>query len=98
MASYDRTAFAYHVAAQLRRLGLSGEAAAHDWPETNAALWSRVKNGHEISVGNFLLVCKLLRLPPFRYLVREKARRVTLKSIVKQTLTAPVSRGTADVP
>lgn len=96
MASYDREAFAYHVAAKLRRAKLSGRAAADAWPDTNAALWSRIKNGHEISAGNLLLVCKLLRLAPMRYLVTEKRRRVTMasigKSIANQAVTDGVSR------
>lgn len=100
MASYDREAFAYHVSARLARLGLSGRAAADAWPDTNAALWSRIRNGKEVSAGNLLLVCKLLRLAPMRYLIRDKQRRVTMKAIGKnlarQAVTDGVSRGTPE--
>lgn len=100
MASYDREAFAYHVSAKLARLGLSGRAAADEWPETNAALWSRIKNGKEVSAGNLLLVCKLLKLAPMRYLIRDKRKRVTMKaigkSLLRQAVTDSVSRGTAE--
>lgn len=92
MASYDRTAFAFAVAAVLQARGLSVERAAAHWPDTDAALWSRVKNGREISTGNFLLVCRVLNLWPLRYLRREK--RLTKKRILKHALTRAVSRGT----
>lgn len=92
MASYDRTAFAFAVAAALEKRGLSGEAAARAFPDTDTRLWSWVRNGKEISVGNFLLVCRVLELWPLRYLVREK--RLTKKSVLCKALTRAVSRET----
>ena len=93
MASYDRTAFAFAVAAALQARGLSGEAAARTFPDTDTALWSRLRNGKELTVGNYLLVCRTLNLWPLRYLVRDK--RLTRKRILKQALTRDVSRETA---
>lgn len=90
MASYDRTAFAFAVAARLDARGLSVRGAAEIWPDTDIALWSRVRNGQEISVGNFLLVCRVLKLWPLRYLRRPK--RMTRKRILKQAVTRAVSR------
>lgn len=92
MASYDRTAFAFAVSAALDRRGLSVRGAVEIWPDTDIALWTRVRNGKEITVGNFLLVCRCLDLWPLRYLVR--AKRMTKKRVLNQAVTRAVSRET----
>lgn len=92
MASIDKAAFAYAVAGRLERLGLSARKAAEAFPETDAALWSRIRNGKTILPGNYMLVCRLLKLSPWKFLVRDK--RMTRKTLLNRAVTRGVSRET----
>lgn len=94
MADIDRAAFAFAVAERLAAKRLSYSLAVARWPSTNKALWSRVNAGKPLSAGNYLLVCKLLNLSPWRFWHPDKAKRVTMKTIVKQAVTAGVARET----
>lgn len=92
MAEIDREKFAHALADRLHALGYSYAAAVDKWPETNRAMLSRACNAHELSAGNYLLICEMAGLDPYLYLRRAKAIRHTLKSILNQTVTAGVSR------
>lgn len=94
MAEIDHAAFALTVRSSLARRGLSYSDAVDLWPATNRAMWSRAANGKPLSAGNFLLVCRVLRLSPWRFWQGDKVRRVTMKTIVKQAVTASATRET----
>lgn len=94
MAEIDHAAFAATVSAELARRRLSFGLAVLKWPATNKAMWSRATRGQTLSAGNYLLVCRLLRISPWRFWRDGKARRVTMKTIVKQAVTAAATRET----
>lgn len=100
MANIDHAAFAEAVCIELRRQGLSFALAVEKWPELDKAMLSRACSEKALSAGNFLLVCKLIRLDPYRFLKRGKRRRVRLRDIVKrlqeQTVTQADKRETGE--
>ncbi len=102
MADLDLRRFAAAVERGLA--GTSVRQAVARWPETNVALWSRARRGQQpLSAGNYLLVCRLLDLDPFAFLIEAKRvrpapkpRALTLRGILNslrdQAVTARVSR------
>lgn len=99
MAEIDWHGFAGIVSARLRRDGLSIRAAVARWPETNVALWSRAARGRQpLSAENYLLLCRILRVSPWRFWRVERAmkpapepRRTTLRDIRKRLQKQSVS-------
>lgn len=107
MAEIDWRGFADAVTARLDRDGLSVRGAVARWPETNTALWSRARRGQQpLSAENYLLVCRLLDISPWRHWrdalrpARRKPSRHSirgiLKSMRKQAVTVHVSHETAE--
>lgn len=96
MADIDRASFAEALGLRLRQIGYSLHRAADQWPQTDMAMLSRATRGVSISAGNFLLLCELAGLDPYLFLDREPHRRVTLKSVLRQAVTAPASRETGE--
>jgi hypothetical protein len=92
MAEIERKKFAAALTDRLRELGYSYGKAVEMWPALNRAMLSRACNGMELSAANYLLVCEMAGLDPYRFLAREKQVRHTLKSILNQPVTAGVSR------
>lgn len=96
MADIDRIRFGDDLQKRLDEIGYSLRRAEQQWPETDRAMLSRAVNGKPLAAGNYLLLCQMAGLDPYRYLKREPQRRVTMKSIVKHMVTAPVLRETGD--
>lgn len=96
MAEIDWGGFARHVEIALGVSGLSYDAAVAKWPTLNKGLLSRACNGKPLSAGNFQHLCDVLALNPMNYLIVEKRKRVTMKTIVKQSVTVGVPRETSD--
>ncbi|WP_406871603.1 hypothetical protein WHT83_14885 [Aminobacter sp. P9b] len=92
MADLDLQKFGDALESRLRELGYSYAQAEAKWPETDRAMLSRAINAKPLSAGNFLLVCQMAGLDPYAFLKGAKRRRVTLKGILKQTVTEVVSR------
>lgn len=92
MAEINTEAFADAVVDKLEQRELSYRAAVDKWPELNVAMLSRACSQQNVSAGNLLIICRYLGLDPFVFLVTRKRRRVTMKSIVKQSVTVSVSR------
>lgn len=87
---FDRERFAATV--RLRLAGVSGRRAVEAFPTLNTAMISRAKRGENMTIGSFLALCKALRMRPMDFHVDgAKRRRVTRKTLVKQTVTARVS-------
>lgn len=108
MAEIDWRGFADAVTARLDHEQLSVRGAVARWPGTNIALWSRARRGQQpLSAENYLLVCRLLDISPWRHWRADPrppkrkpakgALRVILKSLRKQAVTAAVSRETRAV-
>ncbi|MEO3386032.1 hypothetical protein [Mesorhizobium sp. CAU 1741] len=99
MAEIDWQGFASIVSARLRRDGLSIRAAVARWPETNVALWSRAARGRQpLSAENFLLLCRILRVSPWRFWSVHAGtqpagspKRTTLRAIRKRMQKQSVS-------
>ncbi|RUM97898.1 hypothetical protein EET67_09785 [Pseudaminobacter arsenicus] len=98
MAEIDHRQFAQAFAARLSEIGYSLGRAAEKWPDTNKAMLSRATTGKPISAGNFLLLCQLAGLDPFDFLDTGKHRRVTIKTILNQSVTAAAKRETSECP
>lgn len=108
MAEIDWSGFASDVRAALGDMPIN--AAVARWPGTNKTLWSRARRGLQpLSAENYLAVCRLLGLDPWRrYSDAAKPKRVrrsrprSLRDIAKnlqnQTVSVTVSRGTAVRP
>lgn len=96
MAEIDHRQFAEAFAERLQEIGYSLGRAAQKWPDTNKAMLSRATTGKPISAGNFLLLCQLAGLDPFDFLDTGKQRRVTMKTILNQAVTAAAKRETPD--
>jgi len=96
MAKFDFPAFGAALAERLHAIGYSLDRAVAQWPETNKAMLSRAQNGVPLSVDSVLTICRFAGLDPFDFLDAGKRRRVTMKSIVKQAVTAGASRETGD--
>lgn len=94
MAEIDRAAFGHAVLDMLDQHGLSYRDAVARWPHLNTAMLSRACSGQVISAANMLAVCKALGLDPMAFLIEGKRPRRTMKSIVKQAVTAAASRET----
>jgi hypothetical protein len=95
MAEIDTDTFADEVAARLTALQVhSYRRAVENWPALNVAMLSRACSGQPVSAANMLLLCRYLGLDPFVYLIEAKRRRVTMKTILNQAVTAPVTRET----
>ncbi|WP_265518947.1 hypothetical protein [Nitratireductor luteus] len=98
MADIDRAAFAEAIMRVLDRAGLSFGKAVETWPELDKAMLSRACSEKPLSAANFLLVCKVMGLDPFAYLIHDKQRRVRLRDIAKrlseQSVTPVVKRET----
>ncbi len=88
MARFDFPAFGSALAERLRDLGYSLGKAADKWPETNKAMLSRAINGGTLSVDSVLTICRFAGLDPFDFLGEGRRRRVTMKSILEQAVTA----------
>lgn len=108
MAEIDWRGLADAVSRKLDDEQLSVRGAVARWPETNIALWSRARRGQQpLSAENYLLVCAVLDISPWKFWrdaprprrqpsPRAAIKRI-LKSMRKQAVTAPVSRGTGAV-
>ena len=107
MAEIDWRGFGEAVSRKLDGERLSVRGAVARWPETNTALWSRARRGQQpLSAENFLLVCRLLDISPWRPWCgtprprRSKPMRTALRDILKdmrkQSVTASVSRVTRE--
>lgn len=94
MAEVSFSRFAEAFADRLDVLGYSLRTAEQKWPATDRAMLSRAINGKTLSAGNYLLLCEMAGIDPYLYLERRKHRRSTLKTIVKQMVTPPVSHET----
>jgi len=94
MADFRFDQFGDALAARLEQLGYSFSRATEKWPDTDRAMLSRAVAGKPLSAGNVLLLCEMAGLDPFAFLVRAPSRRVTMKTILDQAVTAPVSRET----
>lgn len=95
MAEIDRLTFAVAVASALGEAGLSYTQAVALSPELDKAMLSRAVNGKALSAANYLVLCRALRLDPWNFVV-SKGRRLTMKSLVKQAVTAGASRETRE--
>lgn len=91
MADINHVLFAEAVKHTLQERGLTFGSAVEAWPELNKAMLSRVCAGKPLSAGNFLLLCALLQLRPYDFLVRDKGRRLTLRRIAKSLCDEPVT-------
>lgn len=109
MAEIDWRGFGAAVTARLDAEQLSVRGAVARWPETNIALWSRARRGQQsLSAENYLAVCRLLGISPWRHWrgearpAKQKPTRAVLrgilKSLRKQAVTAAVSRETEARP
>jgi hypothetical protein len=94
MADIDRGRFAEAFRHRLEQIGYSLHQAARQWPQADMAMLSRAARGVTISAGNYLLLCELAGLDPYAFLDRDPRRRVTVKSILRQAVTAGASRET----
>ncbi|MER2535503.1 MAG: hypothetical protein ABTQ31_10120 [Rhizobiaceae bacterium] len=94
MAKLDFAAFGDALQQRLDEIGYSLRRAEQKWPETNRATLSHAINGKRLSPENYLLLCELAGLDPYRFLSRDRSRRFTRKSIFNQLVKARVSRGT----
>lgn len=97
MAEIDHAKFAAAISARLQEIGYSLSRAAEKWPQTNKAMLSRATSGKVISAGNLLLISHLAGLDPFAFLIMDKQPRVTMKSILKQSVTAVDKRETGSI-
>lgn len=97
MAEIDHAKFAAALSDRLREIGYSLSRATEKWPQTNKAMLSRAASGKVISAGNLLLICHLAGLDPFAFLIMDKQPRMTMKSILKQTVTAVDKRETGSL-
>lgn len=97
-AEFDWIGFGAEVGVRLALAGLSTRQAVARWPDTNVTLWSRARSGNKpLSVPNFLLVCRCLRIPPTRHWSARgfaPARGRRKKAQENQGVSVPVSRGT----
>ncbi|WP_274426769.1 hypothetical protein [Chelativorans sp. YIM 93263] len=93
MAEIDRTAFASAVREQLSARGLSFGDAVAGWPELDKAMLSRACTEKRLSAANLLLVCAVFELDPYRFLKRDKGRRVHLRDIAKSLSEQAVTQG-----
>ena len=114
MADIDRAGFAEDVRAALAARGWSFSAACAACPGLDKAMLSRAVNGHVLSAANHLWLCAALDLDPlYRLLARPSpaaaarikadnaalGRRLkSLKDVVDQWVTQPVSRETEARP
>lgn len=90
--------FADSFRRRLNGLGYSLRDAERKWPGTDRAMLSRATNGKVLSAGNYLLLCEMAGLDPYLYFERAKRKRTTMKTIVKQMVTRPVSCETEASP
>ena len=95
MAEIDRAAFGIAVSIALKGRGLSYRQAVTDHPALDKAMLSRACHGERLSAGNYLLLCRILALDPFAFLVERP--RLTLKDIAKQAVTQSDKRETQEV-
>lgn len=96
MAEVSFQRFAHAFQDRLNELGYSLRRAEDQWPETDRAMLSRAINGKTLSAGNYLLLCEMAGLNPYAFFERAPHRRVTLKSIASQLVTAPDTCETGD--
>ena len=94
MAELDWQRFGAAFSERLGELGYTLDRAVQKWPATDKAMLSRACRGVTLSAGNLLLLCEMAGLDPFAFLTREKHRRLTLKRVAEQHVTAAVSRET----
>jgi len=94
MARFDFSGFGAALSERLAEIGYSLDRAVAQWPETNKAMLSRARNGETLSVDSVMTICKFAGLDPFEFLGEGKRRRVTMKSILNQSVTADVSHET----
>lgn len=97
MARFDFPSFGAALAERLQDLGYSLGKAAEKWPETNKAMLSRAINGGTLSADSVLTICRFSGLDPFEFLGEGRRRRVTMKTILKQAVTAADKRETGSL-
>lgn len=97
MAKLDFDAFGHAFQQRLTEIGYSLRVAEQKWPTTNRAMLSRAINGKRLSAENYLLLCRLAGIDPYRFWSDDERRRITMKTIAKQVVTAGVSRATEDI-
>jgi hypothetical protein len=90
MAEIDRALFAVDVRHALEKRDLSYRHAVLAWPVLNVAMLSRACSEQVLSAGNFLALCQVFELDPFRYLAVPEIKR-------NQTVSAIVSREAGSV-
>jgi hypothetical protein len=94
MARFDFSAFGAALAERLHEIGYSLDRAVEQWPETNKAMLSRARNGETLSVDSVMTICKFAGIDPFEFLGEGRRRRVTIKTILNQSVTDAASRET----
>ena len=92
MAEIDFEQFGQAFRARLDALGYSRARAERQWPATDKAMLSRAANGKTLSAGNYLLLCEMAGLDPYAFIDRAPQRRVTRKTLLRQSDTPAVSR------
>ncbi|MDZ5697825.1 hypothetical protein [Chelativorans sp. M5D2P16] len=92
MVDIDHAAFARAVRAKLKRRGLSFDRAVDRWPALDKAMLSRACTEKRLSAGNFLLLCEALKLDPYRFLMREKGKRLRMRDIAKRLSSQSVTQ------
>lgn len=95
MAEIDWLRFACRVEVELCERSLSYDAAVEKWPSLNKGLLSRACNAKPLSAGNYQHLCALLNLDPLAFLIVEKRKRVTMKSVLEHAVTDVVRRETS---
>lgn len=97
MAELDWNRFADAAEQRLEQLDLSFAGAVARWPALNKAMLSRACNGQTLSAANLLLLCRVLELDPFAFVIDDKRLRLTMKTIAERAVTAPAARETREM-
>lgn len=94
MAEIDFARFGDAFEHRLEQLGYSYTDAERKWPSTDRAMLSRACAGKTLSAGNYLLLCQMAGLDPYRFMQPMKRPRFTRKAILEQAVTRGVARET----
>ncbi len=98
MADVDFVQFGHDFSRRLGELGYSLDRAVAKWPLTNKALLSRATHGETLSPGNYLLLCEMAGLDPYKCFTPAKRprppKRATMKTVLAQAVTRVVPRET----
>ena len=95
MAEIAWLRFACNVEIALCDSGLSYDAAVLKWPTLNKGLLSRACNAKPISAGNYVHLCNVLGFDPNLFLIVDKRKRVTMKTVLDHAVTEGVRRETS---